>query len=141
MAEKRLIAANTLRERIEEWMRELKNQDNSFSGFVRESTLDDVLDYIDTAPTAQPEFSCQKWHPTSEIPPLAKRNYCDDGEPFVFYESAQLLLLMRDGDMKTGWFNRSGTGDCWMDEDGQTYNHRIAYWMELPEPPEGVPHD
>ena len=115
---------------------------NDYGGVkCRACQLMDAIDVLEDEPSVNLETMRLIWHPTSEIPPLVKRYYCDDGEPFVFYESAPLLLLMRDGDMKTGWFNRSGTGDCWMDEDGQTYNHRIAYWMELPEPPEGVPHD
>lgn len=133
MSEVRLIDAIQLEKEIRRCARHVFHE--------TQSTAESCADMVRDAPTIDPESLRPVWHPTSEIPPLIKRHYCDGGEPFVFYESAPLLLLMRDSDMKTGWFNRSGTGDCWMDEDGQTYNHRIAYWMELPEPPEGVPHD
>lgn len=69
MAERRLIDASALRERIEGWMQELEQEftvEYAYMGYA----LDDVLDYIDTAPTVQHECICQKWHPASEIPPL-----------------------------------------------------------------------
>ena len=50
--EARLIDANELRKRIEEWMQELEQEftvEYAYMGYV----LDDVLDYIDTAPTIE----------------------------------------------------------------------------------------
>lgn len=50
--EVRLIDANVLRKRIEEWMQELEQEftvEYAYMGY----TLDDVLDYIDTAPTIE----------------------------------------------------------------------------------------
>lgn len=94
--------------------------------------LDRMLDHINHMPVESQQPS---WHPASEIPPLTRRSWRDGGETFTFLESAPLLLMLSDGDMKTGWFNRSGTGDVWMDDCGQTYNHRITHWMERPKPP------
>ena len=48
----RLIDANALRKRIEEWMQELEKEftvEYAYMGYA----LDDVLDYIDTAPTIE----------------------------------------------------------------------------------------
>ena len=48
----RPIDANALRKRIEEWMQELEQEftvEYAYMGY----TLDDVLDYIDTAPTIE----------------------------------------------------------------------------------------
>ena len=50
--EARPIDANALRERIEEWMQELEQEftvEYAYMGYA----LDDVLDYIDTAPTIE----------------------------------------------------------------------------------------
>ena len=50
--EARPIDANALRERIEEWMQELEQEftvEYAYTGYA----LDDVLDYIDTAPTIE----------------------------------------------------------------------------------------
>lgn len=50
--EARPIDANALRKRIEEWMQELEQEftvEYAYMGYV----LDDVLDYIDTAPTIE----------------------------------------------------------------------------------------
>lgn len=50
--ETRPIDANALRKRIEEWMQELEQEftvEYAYMGY----TLDDVLDYIDTAPTIE----------------------------------------------------------------------------------------
>lgn len=48
----RPIDANALRKRIEEWMQELEQEftvEYAYMGYA----LDDVLDYIDTAPTIE----------------------------------------------------------------------------------------
>lgn len=50
--EVRPIDANELRKRIEEWMQELEQEftvEYAYMGYA----LDDVLDYIDTAPTIE----------------------------------------------------------------------------------------
>lgn len=50
--EARPIDANALRKRIEEWMQELEQEftvEYAYMGYA----LDDVLDYIDTAPTIE----------------------------------------------------------------------------------------
>lgn len=48
----RPIDANELRKRIEERTRELDNETSAASAFMGYA-LDDVLDYIDTAPTIE----------------------------------------------------------------------------------------
>lgn len=56
----RPIDANALRKRIEEWMQELEQGftvEYAYMGYA----LDDVLDYIDTAPTVAGKA---KWIPT-----------------------------------------------------------------------------
>lgn len=138
MADVRLIDANALYQRIEEWIHEEELDDATRTSMIACTVLDDVLDAIKEAKTFKPTSQPSGWHPASEIPPLTRRSWRDGGETFTFLESAPLLLLLDHDDMKTGWFNRSDAGDVWMDEDGQNYNRRITHWMERPKPPKEV---
>lgn len=116
MAERRLIDASALRERIEGWMQELEQEftvEYAYMGYA----LDDVLDYIDTAPTVQHECICQKWHPASEIPPLHHEVdedkcegtlECDVSEPLLLYteeEGYKVGVYMKDCYGFNGWLN------------------------------------
>ena len=66
----RLIDADALRKRIEEWIQEEESNyyrdiENATTGYV----LDDVLDYIDTTPTVALETDAQRWHNPETDPP------------------------------------------------------------------------
>lgn len=108
-----LIDRRQLENYLTDWKKGLlKNPIGGYSYAIatdsKLNALDIMMDHIKHMPV---ENLPSVWHPASEIPPLVKRSWCDDGETFTFYESAPLLLMLSDGDMKTGWFNRSGTGD------------------------------
>ncbi len=73
----RLIDADVLRKRIEEWIQEEESNyyrdiENATTSYV----LDDVLDYIDTTPTAALETDAQRWRYTEEEPPKEEDGDC-----------------------------------------------------------------
>lgn len=141
MAEKRLIDANALRKRIEEWMQELNLEftvECAYMGY----TLDDVLDYIDTAPTVQHECSCQSWHPASEIPPLHHVTDDDDSEDVLEYEASDpLLLYTANGRTVSGArYVKSDLFVGWDDWSGGLFNTEVTHWMPQPRPPKGQKH-
>ena len=139
MTEKRLIEANALRKRIEDWMREMKDQDNSFVEFDREATLDDVIDYIDTAPTVQSECTCQKWHPASEIPPLHHVVEKDETEGDLERDQSEPLLVYTENEgYKIGVYLKDDYGfSGWVLPDlcGNIFNP--VEWKYLPKPTKG----
>lgn len=135
MAERRLIDASALRERIEGWMQELEQEftvEYAYMGYA----LDDVLDYIDTAPTVQHECICQKWHPASETPPLHHEVdedkcdgtlECDVSEPLLLYteeEGYKVGVYMKDCYGFNGWLNP---------DYGGTIRH-VVEWQYPPKP-------
>ena len=64
----RMINADVLRKRIEEWMQEVEQEftvEYAYMGYA----LDDVLDYIDTAPTVTLETDAQYWRNPETDPP------------------------------------------------------------------------
>ena len=108
MAEKRLIDANALKDT-------LLLEGNL--GYIH--TLRDVERCIDANPTVQPECTCQKWHPASEIPSL--HHIVDKNEVEGDYEcdqSEQLLLRTENEGYKIGVYLKDGYGfNDWMEPD------------------------
>lgn len=71
----RLIDADVLRKRIEEWIQEEESNyyrdiENATTGYV----LDDVLDYIDTTPTVALETDAQRWRNPEKDPPKVEED-------------------------------------------------------------------
>ncbi len=64
----RLIDADVLRKRIEERIQEFDKETSAASAFIGYA-LDDVLDYIDTTPTAMLETGAQRWRNPETDPP------------------------------------------------------------------------
>lgn len=64
----RLIYANVLRKRIEKRIQEFDKETSAASAFMGYA-LDDVLDYIDTTPTAVLETDVQYWRNPENDPP------------------------------------------------------------------------
>lgn len=63
-----LIDSDVLRNRIEERIQELDKETSASSAFMGYA-LDDVLDYIDTTPTAILEADAQRWRNPETDPP------------------------------------------------------------------------
>lgn len=129
MAEKRLIDASALRKRIEGWMQELEQEftvEYAYMGYA----LDDVLDYIDTAPTVQHECTCQNWHPASEIPLLHHEVDENKYEGTIECDvSEQLLLYTEEEGYKVGVYMKDCYGfDGWLNPDyGGTIRHVVEW--------------
>ena len=64
----RLIDADVLRKRIEKRIQEFDKETSASSAFMGYA-LDDVLDYIDTTPTAILEADAQRWRNPETDPP------------------------------------------------------------------------
>lgn len=64
----RLIDADVLRKRVEERIKEFDKETSASSAFMGYA-LDDVLDYIDTTPTAALETDAQHWRNPETDPP------------------------------------------------------------------------
>ena len=69
----RRIDADVLRKRIEERIQELDKETSASSAFMGYA-LDDVLDYIDTTPTAILEADAQRWRNPETDPPKAEED-------------------------------------------------------------------
>lgn len=137
MAEKRLIDASALRKRIEERIREFDNETSAAGAFMGYA-LDDVLDYIDTAPTVN-ECTCQNWHPASEIPLLhheVDENKCEG--TLECDVSEQLLLYTEEEGYKVGVYMKDCYGfNGWLNPDyGGTIRH-VVEWQYPPKPSKG----
>lgn len=131
--EKRLIDASALRKRIEGWMQELEQEftvEYAYMGYA----LDDVLDYIDTAPTVQHECTCQKWHPASETPPLHHKVDEDKCEGPIEYDvSEPLLLYTEEEGYKVGVYMKDCYGfNGWLNPEYGGTIHHVVEWQYLP---------
>ena len=75
------------------------------------------------------------WHPFGEIPPLTKVEREYNGKHIEYWKSAPLLFLLDFGDMRiaTGHFERTDSGDDWVDDCGASCTCCLAYWAFLPE--------
>lgn len=135
MDEVRLINANSLRGRIQERIQEL-NKEVFVESSDMSNLLDDMLDYIDTEPTIDPE---SPWREASNLPPTNVDEWDADGEHYHFDVSDEVWIFCSDGtrllgryDKENGWFESNGP---------QISNHNhgsVTHWMPLPEPPKGV---
>ena len=130
MAERRLIDASALRERIEGGMQELEQEctvEYAYMGYA----LDDGLDYIDTAPTVQHECICQKWHPASEIPLLhheVDENKCEG--TIECDVSEQLILYTEEEGYKVGVYMKDCYGfNGWLNPDYGGTIHHVVEWQ------------
>lgn len=130
MAEKRLIDASALRKRIEERIREFDSETSAAGAFMGYA-LDDVLDYIDTAPTVQHECTCQNWHPASEIPLLHHEVDENKYEGTIECDvSEQLLLYTEEEGYKVGVYMKDCYGfDGWLNPDYGGTIHHVVEWQ------------
>lgn len=107
----RLIDADVLRKRIEERIQELDKETSASSAFMGYA-LDDVLDYIDTTPTAAIETDAQHWRNPETDPPKV--------------ETEVLILYRNDIDgysITTAHY-----------EDGSVFlQDSVWYWEDLPD--------
>lgn len=95
----RPIDADVLRKRIEERIQEFDKETSASSAFMGYA-LDDVLDYIDTTPTAALETVAQYWHNPETDPPKVEtevlilyRNDIDGyGITTAHYEDGSIFL-------------------------------------------------
>lgn len=107
----RSIDADELRKRIEERIQEFDKETSADSAFMGYA-LDDVLDYIDTAPTVTLETDAQRWRNPETDPPKV--------------ETEVLILYRNDIDgygITTAHY-----------EDGSVFLQDSAwYWEDLPD--------
>lgn len=106
----RLIDADVLRKRIEERIQEFDKETSASSAFMGYA-LDDVLDYIDTTPTAALETDAQRWRNPETDPPKV--------------ETEVLVLYRRDDylGITTAHY-----------EDGNVFSEDSKwYWEDLPD--------
>lgn len=107
----RLIDADVLRKRIEERIQEFDKETSASSAFIGYA-LDDVLDYIDTTPTAILEADAQRWRNPETDPPKV--------------ETEVLILYRNDIDgygITTAHY-----------EDGSVFlQDSVWYWEDLPD--------
>lgn len=107
----RLIDADVLRKRIEEWIQAFDKETSESSAFIGYA-LDDVLDYIDTAPTVTLETDAQYWRNPETDPPKV--------------ETEVLILYRNDIDgygITTAHY-----------EDGSVFlQDSVWYWEDLPD--------
>lgn len=107
----RSIDADELRKRIEERIQEFDKETSAASAFIGYA-LDDVLDYIDTAPTVTLETDAQYWRNPETDPPKV--------------ETEVLILYRNDIDgygITTAHY-----------EDGSVFLQDSAwYWEDLPD--------
>ena len=69
----RLIDADVLRKRVEERIKEFDKETSASSAFMGYA-LDDVLDYIDTTPTAVLKTDAQHWRNPETDPPKVEED-------------------------------------------------------------------
>ena len=107
----RWIDADVLRKRIEERIQEFDKETSASSAFMGYA-LDDVLDYIDTTPTAILEADAQRWRNPETDPPKV--------------ETEVLILYRNDIDgygITTAHY-----------EDGSVFlQDSVWYWEDLPD--------
>lgn len=137
MDEARLINANHLRGRIQDW---IKEQESEHNRDIEDATtcyvLDDVLDYIDTEPTIDPE---SPWREASCPPPTHVDEWDDEQDHYRFEVSDEVWIYCIDGtsllgkyDKENGWFGHNGL------QIDNSYHGCVTHWMPLPEAPKGV---
>lgn len=127
----RLIDADVLRKRIEEWIRE---QESNYYRDIEDATtcyvLDDVLDYIDTTPTVALETDAQRWRNPETDPPKVEtevlilyRNDIDGyGITTAHYEDGNVFLQ----DSEWYWEDLPDWGTY--DEERDDYKIPKGWW-------------
>ena len=127
----RLIDADVPRKRIEEWIQEEESNyyrdiENATTSYV----LDNVLDYIDTTPTAALETDAQRWRNPETDPPKVEtevlilyRNDIDGyGITTAHYEDGSIFLQ----DSKWYWEDLPDWGTY--DEERDDYKIPKGWW-------------
>lgn len=125
----RPIDADVLRKRIEERIQEFDKETSASSAFMGYA-LDDVLDYIDTTPTAALETVAQYWHNPETDPPKVETEvlilYRDDidgyGITTAHYEDGSIFLQ----DSKWYWEDLPDWGTY--DEEQDDYKIPKGWW-------------
>ena len=125
----RLIDADVLRKRIEEKIQEFDKETSASSAFMGYA-LDDVLDYIDTTPTAILEADAQRWRNPETDPPKVEtevlilyRNDIDGyGITTAHYEDGSIFLQ----DSKWYWEDLPDWGTY--DEERDDYKIPKGWW-------------
>ena len=125
----RLIDADVLRKRIEERIQEFDKETSASSAFMGYA-LDDVLDYIDTTPTAILEADAQRWRNPETDPPKVEtevlilyRNDIDGyGITTAHYEDGSIFLQ----DSKWYWEDLPDWGTY--DEERDDYKIPKGWW-------------
>ena len=136
MDEMRMINANSLRGRIQERIQEL-NKEVFVESSDMSNLLDDMLDYIDTEPTIDPE---SPWREASNPPPITDVKEWDDEHGHHRYATSdKVWIYCETGRMMYGKYDE--VGGYFADNGlyiGRWYGLRVTHWMPLPEPPKGV---
>lgn len=152
----RLIDADVLRKRIEEWIQEEESNyyrdiENSTTSYV----LDNVLDYIDTTPTAALETDAQRWRNPETDPPKVEtevlvlvdcgKGYCittafyedgtvsqyesawqwEDVDDYGIYDEEEDLYRLAKGWWEYRHFTPDDALECPIDKP-------VVGWMPLP---------
>ena len=125
----RLIDADVLRKRIEERIQEFDKETSASSAFMGYA-LDDVLDYIDTTPTAILEADAQRWRNPETDPPKVEtevlilyRNDIDGyGITTAHYEDGSIFLQ----DSEWYWEDLPDWGTY--DEERDDYKIPKGWW-------------
>ena len=152
----RLIDADVLRKRIEEWIQEEESNyyrdiENATTSYV----LDNVLDYIDTTPTAAFETDAQRWRNPETDPPKVEtevlvlvdcgKGYCittafyedgtvsqyesawqwEDVDDYGIYDEEEDLYRLAKGWWEYRHFTPDDALECPIDKP-------VVGWMPLP---------
>ena len=152
----RLIDADVLRKRIEEWIQEEESNyyrdiENATTSYV----LDNVLDYIDTTPTAALETDAQRWRNPETDPPKVEtevlvlvdcgKGYCittafyedgtvsqyesawqwEDVDDYGIYDEEEDLYRLAKGWWEYRHFTPDDALECPIDKP-------VVGWMPLP---------
>lgn len=139
----RLIDADVLRKRIEEWIQEEESNyyrdiENATTSYV----LDNVLDYIDTTPTAAFETDAQRWRNPETDPPKVEtevlvlyRRYDYLGITTAHYEDGNVF----SEDSEWNWEDLPDWGTY--DEERDDYRIPEGWWEYRHFNPDGVYND
>lgn len=125
----RLIDADVLRKRIEKRIQEFDKETSASSAFMGYA-LDDVLDYIDTTPTAALETVAQYWHNPETDPPKVETEvlilYRNDIDGYsittAHYEDGSIFL------QDSEWYWESLPDWGTYDEERDDYKIPKGWW-------------
>lgn len=138
MAEKRLIDADALIQYLTDWKNDLDGKSIgslSFAINVGASirTLNTLLDWVKENTYTQ-RCTCQKWHPSSETPPLHHKVDEDKCEgPLEYDVSEPLLLYTEEEGYKVGVYMKDCYGfNGWLNPEYGGTIHHVVEWQYLP---------